>query len=501
MAGRMDRRQFITQSLAGGGAWCAAGMLPGLATDRARAAEAARAAQLAARADSVIFIWLPGGIAQTDTWDPKEHTPFEAGMKGSQLLGTCPSIPTSVDGLRIGEGLESFAAVMHHGTVLRSLTNETKFGAVHLKAQHYMLTGYLFPVGLKAPSMGAAVGRTMGPRAENVPPYIYIGRDIDTSDAEKQFISECIGPGFYGVKHAPFMIPDPTEGLATLSAAAGMNRERLDRRTKYLNSLSQLSPEPLRNAPKAQDYQKIMESARAMMDSPVKRAFDYAKEEKPATLAAYEPRIARGDVQDTSYYFGKRFGHGLLLARRLVEAGARFVQVEYQYGPFKGFDMHEDGHSRMKEMKSQIDGPVARLILDLAERGLLERTLVVVASEFGRTIANQPKAGVEPIGFAEAQSGENLTIEDKKMYGFHGHFSSANSLLFFGGGFKKGFVYGRTADRHPMLPVENSVALTDVHATIYKALGIATDANFVTEGRPFYLTKDGKGKAIDALLA
>ena len=150
---------------------------------------------------------------------------------------------------------------------------------------------------------------------------------------------------------------------------------------------------------------KIMEAARAMMDSPVKRAFDYAKEEKPATLAAYEPQIARGDVQDKSYYFGKRFGHGLLLARRLVEAGARFVQVEYQYGPFKGFDMHEDGQSRMVEMKKQIDGPIAQLIRDLAERGLLERTLVVVATEFGRTIANQPKAGVEPIGFAEVAVG------------------------------------------------------------------------------------------------
>ena len=160
----------------------------------------------------MIFIWLPGGVAQSDTWDPKRYTPFEAGMKGSELLGTCPSIDTSVDGLRLGEGLENMASVMHHGTVLRSLTNETKFGAVHLKAQYYMMTGYLFPVGLKAPSMGAAVGRTLGPRASNVPPYIYIGRDIDTSDTEKQFISEYIGPGFYGVEHAPFMIPDPTAG-------------------------------------------------------------------------------------------------------------------------------------------------------------------------------------------------------------------------------------------------------------------------------------------------
>jgi hypothetical protein len=497
MADRMHRRQFVKLSIAGGTALTVPRALrPLLAAtprDRQKTPQA--------KADAVIFIWLPGGVAQADTWDPKQHTPFLAGMKGSELLGTCPSIATSVDDVRFGEGLENIADVMRHGTLVRSLTNETKFGAVHLKAQYYMMTGYLFPVGLKAPSIGAVVARTLGPRAENVSPYIYIGRDIDTSDTEKQFISEYIGPGFYGVKYAPFMVPDPTEGLATLSAAAGMTQERLDRRLRYLKSVHSLSAESLQSASKAADYMKIMESARAMMDSPVKRAFDYAKEEKPATLAAYEPKISRGDVLDKSYYHGKRFGHGLLLARRLVERGARFVQVEYQYGPFKGFDMHEDGQARMIEMKKQIDGPIAQLVRDLSERGLLERTLVVVATEFGRTIANQPKAGVEPIGFAEGQSGDDLVIEDQKMYGFHGHFSSANALLFFGGGFKRGFVHGRTAERHPMIALENPVSLTDVHATIYKALGIGPDANFVTEGRPFYVTKDGKGKPIDALLA
>jgi arylsulfatase A-like enzyme len=184
-----------------------------------------------------------------------------------------------------------------------------------------------------------------------------------------------------------------------------------------------------------------------------------------------------------------------------VEAGARFVQVEYQYQAFKGFDTHESGAERLVEMKKQIDSPLAQLIRDLYERRMLDKTLVVVATEFGRTIANQPKAGVEPDGFAEMQSGEELVIEDKKMYGFHGHFSSANALLFFGGGFKPGLVYGRTAERHPLVPVENPVTLEDTHATIYRALGIAPDKSYVTEGRPFYVTKDGKGKPIEALLA
>jgi hypothetical protein len=297
------------------------------------------------------------------------------------------------------------------------------------------------------------------------------------------------------------MIPDPVHGLATLTAAAGMSVDRLDRRLKLLEQVHGLSDGSLRGSGKVEDYLRAMKQARDMMDSPVKQALDYAAHEKAATIAAYEPQITAEQVRDKKYYFGRRLGHGLLVARRLVEAGARFVQVEYQYGAFKGFDTHEDGSTRMVELKKQVDGPMAQLIRDLDTRGMLERTLVVVATEFGRTIANQPKAGVEPIGFAEQQSGEDLVIESEKMYGFHGHFSSANTLLFFGGGFKRGLIYGRTADRHPMTPIENPVSLTDVHATIYRALGIAADTAYVTEGRPFHVTKDGKGKAIEALLA
>ena len=170
-----------------------------------------------ATADAVVFIWLPGGVAQTDTWDPKQHTPYQEGMKGNELLGTCDSIPTAVDGLRLGKGLETIASVMDQGAILRSLTNDVTFGAIHLKAQHYMMTGNLFPVGVKAPSLGAVVGRTLGRRNPAVPEYIYIGRDIDTSDNEKLFTSEFLGPGFYGINYGPFMIPDPTQGLSTSS--------------------------------------------------------------------------------------------------------------------------------------------------------------------------------------------------------------------------------------------------------------------------------------------
>jgi hypothetical protein len=283
------------------------------------------------------------------------------------------------------------------------------------------------------------------------------------------------------------MIPEPSQGLPTLNAVAGMQVERLDRRQAYLQAINGMSAKELRESDKAREYVKVMEDARAMMDSPVKKAFDFAKDEKPETLKAYD--------------VGHRFGQGCLLARRLVEQGARFVQVEYQYQPFGGFDMHENGKSRMEKMKAQIDRPIGTLIKELAERGLLERTLVVVATEFGRTIANQPSAGGEPDGFAEQATGAELVIDNERMYGFHGHFSSCNSMLLFGAGVKHGIAYGKTADKHPMIAVENPVTLSDVHATIYKALGIAPDHSYVTEGRPFYVTNNGKGKPIEAVLA
>src|SRR5436190_24061147 len=179
------------------------------------------------------------------------------------------------------------------------------------------------------------------------------------------------------------MIPDPAKGLETLNAVAGMKIDRLDRRQELLKKISGLSAKELQDSAKAQDYLQVMDDARAMMDSPVKRAFDFAKDEKPEILAAYQPKITAAEQLEPAYYNGNRFGNGLLLARRLVERGARFVQVEYQYGPFKGFDMHENGQKRMIEMKKQIDGPIAQLIKDLHERGLLERTLVCIMTEFG----------------------------------------------------------------------------------------------------------------------
>ncbi|OYV66478.1 MAG: hypothetical protein B7Z74_11040, partial [Deltaproteobacteria bacterium 21-66-5] len=177
--------------------------------------------------------------------------------------------------------------------------------------------------------------------------------------------------------------PDPVRGLATLSATAGMTLERLDRRLKMLEEVQGASGGSLRGSAKVEDYLRVMAQARAMMDSPVKLALDYVKQERAATIAAYEPQITAEQVKDKKYYFGRRFGHGLLVARRLVEAGARFVQVEYQYGAFKGFDTHEDGSTRIVELKKQVDGPLAQLIRDLADFTVVVNPGGAGASRFG----------------------------------------------------------------------------------------------------------------------
>src|SRR5215468_5268618 len=125
----VSRREFIRTSLAAAGA---VSLAPYVRAD-ASTEVAAKPVKLVPKADAMIHIWLPGGVAHTDTWDPKKYTPFQAGMKGSELLGTCEGISTSADGIFLGKGLENIASVMDKGMILRSLTNATKFGAVHLK--------------------------------------------------------------------------------------------------------------------------------------------------------------------------------------------------------------------------------------------------------------------------------------------------------------------------------------------------------------------------------
>jgi hypothetical protein len=146
-------------------------------------------------------------------------------------------------------------------------------------------------------------------------------------------------------------------------------------------------------------------------------------------------------------------------------------------------------------MKKQLDSPVSQLILDLEERGLLDRTLIVLASEFSRDMMTEGK----PDKKVKDQVEVPTAINDEKYYGMHRHFTDAGCVLLFGGGIKKGYLHGRTADERPCKTLEGRVVIEDLHATIFHALGIAPDLAYEIEKRPFYVTRDGLGKPIKEL--
>ncbi|MCP4094815.1 MAG: DUF1501 domain-containing protein, partial [Planctomycetaceae bacterium] len=208
--------------------------------------------------------------------------------------------------------------------------------------------------------------------------------------------------------------------------------------------------------------------------------------------------LTREPKESYDIYNTSRFGQGCLLARRLTEAGARFIEVTTEYVPFVSWDTHENGHTTVAKMKKDIDRPISQLILDLEERGLLDRTLVVLASEFSRDMMIE---GV-PGSTARDQSRAKADIlSEMKQYGLHRHFTGGSSVLMFGGGIGKGKLYGKTADQRPCLAIENPVSISDLHATIFQAMGIAPDTALDVEQRPFYVTEDGKGQPVQDLFA
>jgi hypothetical protein len=218
------------------------------------------------------------------------------------------------------------------------------------------------------------------------------------------------------------------------------------------------------------------------LNSPERKAFDL-------TL---EPQ----DCYDR--YNTGRFGLGCLLARRLVEAGARFIEVTTEYVPFLHWDTHENGHTTAERMKKEIDRPVAQLILDLEARGLLNRTLVILASEFSRDMMIE---GVPGSAAKDQSRAKTDRMEKMIQYGLHRHFTGASSVLLFGGGMKRGHLFGESAAERPCVATKNPITVRDLHATILTALGISPRTAFNVEKRPFYVTEDGKGQAEAELFA
>jgi len=433
-----------------------------------------------ATADAVIVLWMAGGMAQTETFDPKRYTPYASGVRVEDVLSTFPSIPTAVDGIRFTQGLEQIAGVIDRGAVIRTFTAADLGFILHSRHQYHWHTGYIPPQPMAMPHIGAVISKTLGPRNADMPAFIAIGQTIE-GPGEIATLKAFHTAGFLGSEHGPFLIVDPQDAASAVRPPKGLGDARFRSRRQLFEQL--LGQEPVYQY--GGDFQReslvrALDGADRLLKSPSAKAFDLSLEPKSVF-----------DAYNTS-----RFGQGCLLARRLVEAGARYVEVTSEYIPFVYWDTHENGHERTVAMKKIIDAPVARLIRDLDERGLLSRTLVILASEFGRDAITEGKVGKE---VRDQAINIPPVMSEPRHYGMHRHFTAAGSILMFGGGVRKGFVYGKTADERPCTTIENPVVMEDLHATIYHALGMAPDLAYVAEKRPVYVTKDGKGKPITAL--
>ena len=468
----MTRRDYMRQTAAAAAA-ALAGSAPRLLAQHGGAPRAT--------ADRIILLWMAGGMAQTETFDPKAYTPFESGLESKRVLSTFPSIPTVLDGVRLSQGLDEIAKVLDRGTLVRSHRVGDLGFILHSRHQYHWHTGYEPPQSVAVPHIGAWVSKLLGPIRAEMPPFVVAGQNMEIG-AESDPLKSFHTAGFLGTDSGPFLIVDPRDAVASVRPPARMGGDRFAQRYETFRKLAAESP----IARDGSDYQrdsllKSLDNADRLLRSPSAQAFDLTLEPKESY-----------DVYNTG-----RFGLGCLLARRLVENGARFVEVTSEYIPFRHWDTHENGHERAAAMKRTIDRPVARLIRDLEERGLLSRTVVVLASEFGRDMMTEGKPGQE----VKDQVKQPEVMTTMQHYGMHRHFTEAGSVLLFGGGFKRGYVHGETAAERPCRIVRDPVTISDLHATLFAALGIAANAGVEVERRPVYVTKDGKGKVVRELLA
>ncbi|MCU0778170.1 MAG: DUF1501 domain-containing protein [Akkermansiaceae bacterium] len=435
-----------------------------------------------ATADCCILLWMAGGMAAPETFDPKGYQPFQKGLPVDRILSTFPAIDTSLDGVKISAGLDEIAQVMDRATLIRSHVQPDLGSILHSRHQYHWHTGYVPPQTVAAPHIGAWMARVLGPRNPVMPAFINIGQRLEGIGESEELKAFTTG-GFFGAEFGPFNLPDPDDAARSVRPPAGMDPGRFANRYKIYQKLVDANPHrDFMSDHQQESMLRSLENAHRLLGSKEKEAFDLSR----------EPQAVLG-----SYGTG-RFGRGCLLARRLAEAGARFIEVTTEYVPFLHWDTHENGHETTVRLKQEIDRPIATLIRDLEQRGMLDRTLVVIATEFSRDMMIE---GVPGSAAKDQSRAISDTLEEPKHYGLHRHFTGGSSVVMFGGGMKKGHVHGATADERPLVAVKDPVTITDLHATIFTAMGISPKTVYDIEKRPFYATEDGKGRAIDSLFA
>jgi len=386
-----------------------------------------------ATADSCIFIWLGGGACHLDTWDPKKKGDAKAKKPGSYY----DAIDTAIQDAQLCEHLPNMANLLDRTVLIRSANHDVI--DEHAAATNRLHVGRP-PTGTTTyPSIGSVMSHELGARGDGVPAYVVMG-----------YPSATRGPGFLGATHGYIYLTDTAAGPAGLKRPEGITQKRQDRRESLLAKLRSEYESKNKQDKTVQDYIATSKAGLKLAGPKFMSVFD---------LDSEAPSL-RND-------YGSEFGQRCLLARRLVESGVRFVEVSFNLNFINGtgWDTHNQGQLNQHVLIQQLDQSLSTLIRDLEKRKRLDKTLIVVATEFGRP--------------PEFDGG-----------GGRGHQSKAFSIVLAGGGLKLGQVIGET-DELAKTIVSRPVSVPDLHATIYRALGVNHEKDLYDGDRPVPITDRG----------
>lgn len=380
-----------------------------------------------AKARQVIYFYLPGAMSQLDSFDPKP---------GNAVQGETQVIDTSLSGVKFSEFFPETAKIADQLAIIRSMNTQT---GDHEQARYLVRTSQKQIASIKHPTLASWVHKVKGQISPTLPPSVQIGNGE--------------GPGYLGAQFAPVPIASAERGLENVKGPSYLSETQFDRRMKLSSAFDQQFKSRAGQSTSIQNYDTLYEDAIKLLKSDELKAFDITQE-----------------TQETRDRYGKsRLGQGALLAKRLIEHGVQFVEVAGG-----GWDMHDDLKERFSTQGPELDHAFATLMSDLKSSGLLDTTLVVIATEFGRTPNMNQNAGRD-------------------------HHPAAFSCVLAGAGIKTGQVYGAT-DEKAFYVEEDGVEPGAFNATIAATLGIPHDLEIISpEGRPFTI---GNGeKAIEKLLA
>ena len=415
------RRQFLAHSAAAG-----------LGLGVSRAANTVTVGPLpTGKAEHCIMIWLGGGMSQIDTFDPKALGDAKARKAGSHY----PSIETAAPGVRVCEHLRNYARVADRGTILRTVNHDVI--DEHAAATNRMHTGRRVAGTVVYPSIGSIVAHERGPSAEGAPPYVLIGYPNVTR-----------GPGFLGPRAGYLYLTDTESGPTGLSLPPDITPERAERRRLLQDALR---PSAATADKRLNEYNEVIDLTRRLSGPEFMKVFDLTRES-----AALRQN------------YGAEFGQRCLLARRLVQRGVRFVEVSHNLNFVNGtgWDTHNAGQLKQHLIIQDLDQALAMLVTDLENHGLLDKTLIVVNTEFGRP--GQYDGG-----------------------GGRGHHGACFSLVLAGGGLKHRGAFGVTNEIAEKI-VESPVSVADAFATLCCALSIDPGKYLYDGDRPVPVTDEGK---------